>query len=331
MINILINNIRFVNPASLIRALHQIQTYSISIWGTDIAEYGCIAGSMLVDHYIKAPSVDNSDEYLLFMKKLCISNNIQFIIPGSDKDVQFYSKYRKEFDAIIILPEEKAANLFIDKYQASLAVNKMGINIPSVIYNLFEEKKIIFRKKRAVSSEGICIIDLEKEKFIPNLFNANFFLQRYVEGVEYTVDIFADKEGSPKLIIPRKRLQVRNGMSVCCQLHRHNRIIELCKEIYSQYYIPGLSNVQFIDDGKQIYFIELNMRFAGSGICGIVASFNYLQQYLGHFLYDQKLNSLEYYMDKVAWSSIVSRYYEECLYSSDKRLSASRSYVQKDK
>lgn len=331
MINILINNIRFVNPASLIRALRQIQAYPISIWGTDMAEEGYIAGSLLVNHYIKAPSVDDTNEYLVFMKKLCITNNIQFIIPGSDKDVQFYSKYRKEFDAIIILPEEKAANLFVDKYQASLAVNKMGIAIPPIIYNLFEEKRIIFRKKQAVSSEGIFIIDLDKEKFVPNLFNSDFFLQRYIEGDEYTVDIFADKKGCPKLIIPRKRLQIRNGMSICCQLHKHNRIIELSKQIYSQYYIPGLSNIQFIDDGKQIYFIELNLRFAGSGICGIVASFNYLQQYIEHFLYNQKLNSLEYYMDKVAWSSIVSRYYEECLYSSDKRLETSRSYVQKDK
>lgn len=331
MINILINNIRFVNPASLIRALYQIQAYTISIWGTDTSEKGYIAGSLFVNHYIMSPSVDNYDEYLLFMKKLCIDNDIHIIIPGSDKDVQFYSQYRKEFSAVIILPEKRAVDLFIDKYQASLAVNKIGLSVPPIVFNLFNEKKVIFRKKRSVSSEGIHIIDLEKEIYIPNLFNSDFFLQRYIKGDEYTVDIFADQDGYPKLIIPRKRLQIRNGMSVCCQMCKHNQIIELCKKIYSQYYIPGLSNIQFIDDGKQIYFIELNLRFAGSGICGIVASFNYLQQYLEHFLYSKKLNSLEYYLDKVAWSSIVSRYYEECIYSSDERLVISRSYVQKDK
>ena len=79
--------------------------------------------------------------------------------------------------------------------------------------------------------------------------------------------------------------------------------------------MPGLTNVQFIDDGKDVYFVELNMRFAGSGICGIAASFNYVELYLEHFLYQKPLDSFNNYMDKVAWKSIISRYYDESVYS----------------
>lgn len=316
MLNILINNIRFVNPTSLIRAL-RLQCHEISIWGTDTEEKGYIPGSTFVDHYLVAPDIDETNSYLFFMRDLCKNNNIQLIIPGSDKDVQFYSRYRNEFSAMIILPEKKAVKTFYNKYLASLEIKENGIMIPPIIDNLFNETKVIFRKKISSSSNGIFVIDLNKHTHIPNLFNKHYFLQRFIEGTEYTVDVFADKSGIPKVIIPRKRIKIRNGMSVCCQICHHEEIIDICQKIYSLYYIPGLSNIQFIDNGKNIYFIELNMRFAGSGICGISASFNYLEQYLDHFFYNKELQSWEYYCKKIAWSSIVSRYYEESIYWRD--------------
>lgn len=330
MINILINNIRFVNPTSLIRALRQIQHHKIVIWGTDTKEEGSIASSNFVDHYIKASDIEDSDAYLSFMKKLCDDKNIQIIIPGSDKDVQFYSKYKHEFNAIIVVPSSDTAQLFYDKYEATLAIANLGLSVPEIVENLFNEKELIFRKKISSSSTGISVINLTEETYIPNLFNEHYFLQRFIKGTEYTVDVFADKNGIPKLILPRKRLEIRNGMSVCCQLVYHEKIIELCQMIYKQFYIPGLSNIQFIESGNDIYFIELNMRFAGSGICGIIASFNYLEQYIDHFLYSKELHSLEYYSGKVAWSSIISRYYDECVYSASESV-GSKSYVQNDK
>lgn len=320
MVNILINNIRYVNPTSLIRALRQLPHFQVSIWGTDTEQMGYFPSSMFVDHYCVAPPVDNPKAYLIYMQKLCNDNNIEIIIPGSDKDVQFYSQHKEYFKSKIILPEKKAVNTFYDKYKASLAIKNIGIHIPQIVENLFGETKVIFRKKISSSSAGIYVLDLEHTEQIPNLFNESYFLQRFIDGTEYTVDILADKSGIPKLIIPRKRLQIRNGMSVCCQICYHEKIIELCKKIYSHYYIPGLSNIQFVDDGTHVYFLEINMRFAGSGICGIIASFNYLEQYLSHFLNNAELLTLEFYMNKVAWSSIVSRYYEESIYQEEKLL-----------
>ena len=317
MINLLINNIRFVNPTSLIRALRKITKYEIIIWGTDTEAEGISSSSVFVDHYIQVPSIECENEYIEFMTKFCIDNKIDIIIPGSDKDVQLYGKYRHLFKATIVLPEEKAIKLFVDKYESTVQLQKLGFLTPPIVNNIFVEKEVIFRKKISSSSNGIEIIDLSTAKQIPNLFNDNYFLQRFIKGDEYTVDIFADRKGKPVLIIPRKRLKIKNGMSVCSQLCCHEKIIDICKQLYNNFFIPGLSNVQFIDDGLNIYFIEMNMRFAGSAISGIAASFNYIEQYLEHFLYAAPLDSFEYSMDKVAWSSIVSRYYDETIYGSN--------------
>ena len=315
MINILINNIGFVNPTSLIRALKKIHKYNILIWGTDSETVGFTPSSVFVDHYLQTPKMEYEKKYTEIIKKIYIDNKIDFIIPGSDRDVQFYGKNREFFHPKVVLPEEKAIKLFVDKYTASIYLQKMGYSIPPLVENLFNERQIIFRKKISSSSSGIEVVDLKTAEHIPNLFNNDYFLQRYINGDEYTVDVFADQMGNPVLIIPRKRLKIKNGMSICCQLCYHEKIINICKKLYSEFYIPGLTNVQFIDDGTNIYFVEMNMRFAGSGICGIAASFNYVELYLEHFVYQKPLNTFEYYMDKVAWTSIVSRYFDESVYS----------------
>lgn len=312
--NILINNIHYSNPTAMIKLLHKIKAYDISVYGTDTNSIGYSAGSMLVDKYFRMPSIDNEDAYLVALNELCEKNNIDFIFPSTDKEIRFLSKYASKIFTRTVIQSEPVIKIFSDKYRATQKIHELGIKTPPIINCLFGEKKVIFRKKLSVSSEGIYAVDLSKEKYIENHFSNDYFVQHYIEGTEYTVDIFADINGVPKLIIPRKRLEIKNGMSFICQLKKHQELIDACQTICSKYHLPGLFNIQFIDDGNDIYFIELNMRFAGSGISGIVGSFNYFKQYIDHFIYNKPLKTMDYYMSKVAWDSIITRYFEECIY-----------------
>ena len=78
--------------------------------------------------------------------------------------------------------------------------------------------------------------------------------------------------------------------------------------------IPGLSNVQFILKNNEAWFIELNPRFAGTGIASSLASFNILIPYLQHFLEKKDMDDYDRYMSFVAWNSIITRYYEESIF-----------------
>lgn len=53
---------------------------------------------------------------------------------------------------------------------------------------------------------------------------------------------------------------------------------------------------------------------AGSGIFSIIASFNYMETYLEHFVLNKPLQDMDYYMKYVCWDSIVTRYLEELIY-----------------
>lgn len=89
-------------------------------------------------------------------------------------------------------------------------------------------------------------------------------------------------------------------------------MIELCQKIYNIYCIPGFSNIQFIVADKP-YFIELNPRAAATVIASALSSVNYMDLYISHFLFDDKLPSYDDIMKSVKWGSIISRYYEETI------------------
>ena len=135
-------------------------------------------------------------------------------------------------------------------------------------------------------------------------------------GKEYTVDVFSDIKGNPKMIIPRERIEIKQGISFKCRIEFNQRLINTCQKIYKKYHLPGITNVQFISTVDKDYFIELNPRIGGTTIASILSSFNYTEQLIKNVLFNVPLNSYNEYMNKVAWGSIISRYYEENILSS---------------
>lgn len=311
---ILVNNIKSTNSTLLVRQLKRIKSFPIEVFGTDVYPAGYIASSNFVEQYFQSPNIDNDEKYLQFINELSNKYRIDYLFVSTDKEVRFLDRHKDEVTIPFDNCHSDTIKLFQDKLSASRSIEKMGIKVPTICDSLFGKEKVIFRKRCSVSSSGIYIVDLSKATHIENHFHADWFAQKYEEGTTYVVDVFADKNGNPKLILPRKTLEVQMGSAFRSQIVEHNEIIHICKQIYSQYMIPGLSNVEFIENEDGIFFIEINLRIGGSASEGMIASFNYIEQYLDHFVNGTELESLEYYMNCVAWGSIISRYYDEVLY-----------------
>lgn len=309
---ILITQVYCYASIAIIKLLKRRTNLEIEVWATDKDALGYASGSLLVDKFIQSPEI-KAPNYSEFIASIYEQNSIDFLISVDEQELLIFYNNELHIKCNMVMPSSTVLNLFTHKKEASLAVRKLGIKIPPIITDLSREKKIIFRKNQSVGSKGIYIVNLETSQMIENHFNQNEFIQRYISGDEYTVDVFSDVKGTPKLIIPRKRLEIRNGISFKTQLIHSEQIISICKKILKNYPIPGLCNLQFIKKGDSVYFIELNPRFAGSGITGITASFNYIELYIRHFLLNEDLASYDYYMDKVIWDSVVTRYYEELI------------------
>ncbi len=311
--NILVTQVSRVGSINWIKSLQQITSCELVIYGLDIYPKGYSAGSLLVDNYIEVCHELNSSEYIETIKKICTSYNIELLLSVMDDELQLLIK-SNYFKGKLIAPSLECFSLFNDKYVASRTMQESGVLTPEIIENPFGKGKVIIRDRIAIGSRGVYIVDFKKEVYIENRFQSSRFMQEYIEGEEYTVDVLTDKDGSPLLIIPRKRIEIRQGISFKCQLIEDDDIIDICKRIYQQHYIPGISNVQFIKNQSGTYFIELNTRIGGTTIASIIGGFNFVELFLKHYIYNEPVKSLDNYQHLIAWGSIISRAYNEYIY-----------------
>ena len=98
-------------------------------------------------------------------------------------------------------------------------------------------------------------------------------IQPFVDGEEYTVDIFCDFDSRPVFITPRIRLAVRAGEVLKSQIVEDETIIEECKRLIEQFKPVGAITVQLIKDKKTNInqYIEINPRFGGGAPLSIMA------------------------------------------------------------
>lgn len=309
---ILITNIASVTAISITKILKNGKIADLHIWGTEAQKYGYNSGSMIVDHYIQVPEV-LSASYVQIIIEICQKNNIDVLIPILDEELILFSKSKIKDYVQILLPNIETITLFRNKFLASTELNNMYSGISPRIYSdiySVDCEKVIIRKKQSIGSQGI-IIKSKNMLSLSDFNNCDYFVQEYIEGTEYTVDILADRYGDVKLVVPRKRLQIKNGVSTKVEISQDIEIIDLCKFIYNKYCIPGLSNVQFIKKGNSIYFLELNMRFAGMGIASILASYDYISDYILYLMCNKDLGDFTNNMKKIKWGTLICRYYEE--------------------
>lgn len=236
---ILVNNIKSTNSTLLVRQLKRIRSFPVDVWGTDISVAGHIASSNFVDRYFQAPNINNEKEYLQFINELSDKHKIDYLFVSTDKEVRFLNRHKDEITIPFDNCPSDTINIFQDKLEANRSIEKMGIKVPTIYDSLFGKDKVIFRKRCSVSSQGIYIVDLSKASHIENHFHTDWFAQKYETGTTYVVDIFADKNGSPKLILPRKSLEKQMGSAFRSQIVKHDKLIQICKQIYSKYRIPG--------------------------------------------------------------------------------------------
>lgn len=317
-LRILITHVSYqASAGSFIKLLKKSRDYYFYIVGCDSIEKGYSSGSILVDRFYHVEECNKTD-YIKKIKKIIEYERIDLVISAEEEDLNLFRNYKIKQALYENIPEQQVFDLFKDKHIATETMSRMGISVPNTIidYNHFLEsnsKSFIRRKRVSCCSRGITIWERTEinENYI--FYSQEYITQEYIPGYMYDVDVFCDKNGTPHLIIPRKTLASKDGTTFKCVIEKQEELISICKQVYSMYRIPGISNIQFIVTDKP-YFVELNPRAAATMIATSLVSVNYLDMYINHFLYDQDIPSYDEIMRTVQWNSIISRYYQETIY-----------------
>lgn len=235
----------------------------------------CI-GRYFVDEFLDLPPLDSIDQKTLL--EICQDQGINAIIPTRDGELSFWSG-RHDFLShhgieVMISPPHSVA-LCRDKYLFYKFLQKhelRGIPTAIDIEELACTEYVV--KERFGSGARNLGLNLTAEDAINHakILESPIF-QPYIEGEEFTIDLFLDKAHKVKGCIIRRRDSVIEGESQVSTTLQASYLEKLIIETAETLKLLGHVNFQVIKQASthSFYIIECNPRFGGASTLSVAA------------------------------------------------------------
>lgn len=209
-------------------------------------------------------------DYPDFLLNLCRDNDVQVVIPTIDTELCLLAAQRDRFAShgvhlIISSPELVAACR--DKRRTAVLFENVGIDTPA-IYPPDDIRFPAFAKPYDGSrSIGAAPLMSPQDLTPAMLTDEKLMFMDMIGGdhVEYTVDVYYDREGDLRCLVPRQRLEVRSG-EVSKGLTRRGAVYDyLLPRLAKISGARGCLTVQLFVNHETDHFsgIEINPRFGG--------------------------------------------------------------------
>ncbi len=230
------------------------------------------------DFYFSKKSTET--EFIEFMLKYALNNDIDLIVPCSIFELKAYAKNLDKFESkgiTVFVESEELIDTFYDKYETSIRLNRIAECSPvSGILHDSEEDFInmrlpcIIKPRYGYGSNGISIIK-SKNDFMKWLNEKNtkyspYVWQEYLENQqeEYSCSVLYDANRTPFNICAARRISVKK-VTVDAEYDEQCQsiealVIDIAKNIRGRYCL----NYQFRIKGGKPYIFEINPRFAAS-------------------------------------------------------------------
>lgn len=193
------------------------------ILGADSSPYSSAARLCDEVYYVHLSSHAGYVENLL---EICGKQKVDILIPLIDPELQILAGQNARFAEVgttLLLSAEGTIDICRDKVKTYKALVAAGIDTPRV-FTYRESARAdlpLFMKPRGGSSAR----DIHKINTLDELVYyhrqvPNAIIQEYIDGQEFTLDVFADFEGRALCVVPRRRIEVRAGevsKSVTCR------------------------------------------------------------------------------------------------------------------
>lgn len=210
---------------------------------------------------------------------------VNLIIPWNDKDILKLNSIRatlKTRGVDVALPSPEVVELFNDKLQTAKWLEKEGLPFPETFFlkehEILELSPISFpiivKPRFGQGSLNVELIQNSNDfKSWIAKRKGDYLLQEYIEGTEYTVDVF---QSNHEIIFsaPRRRLKVRGGECLISKIEIDKRVTDLAEIISAKLKIDGIYNFQVICNDESLKIIEFNPRFGGGSDLTIQAGGN---------------------------------------------------------
>ena len=224
----------------------------------------------VADETVLVPGVETED-YCDQLLDYCRQHEIHALIPLIDPELRPLAQARERFAQAgtrVIISSPEVVRISMDKVRTADFLRQHGFLTPRILTEdeLASPAFPLFMKPKIGSSSlGAYKINTRQDLTYYRSINPDSIIQQFIEGVEYTVDVFADFEGQPRCAVPRRRHEVRGGEVSKGQTVRNRHMMqEHCRLVELLGGCQGMMTIQcFLTPADEIVFIEINARFGG--------------------------------------------------------------------
>ena len=249
---------------------------------------------------------------------ICRTQAIDSIIPLTNKAIDFLNTHREELgggNRQLCIQQSSTIEICHDKWNLSKFMEMEGFTSPRTF--LLEESNppdvfpLITKERKGEGGKNQSLIEDQRDlDYCMDKF-PNHIFQEFIPGREFSVDLFSDTKGIPKLIVPRERLSVRGGEVMTSRIDMNESIIDSVESLSKKLALTGPCNIQgILDDKGTFFFTDLNLRFGSGSVHTIAAGGNIpLMMY-------QEFTGQEISKPSIQNQSLMTRYPESIFHQS---------------
>jgi len=276
--NILVTAIGSMSAPCVLEKLHNIE--NVKIIGTDIYPTEWQTNLEFLKKFYKVPKY-NADNYINSILEICLSDNIKFIFPLTDAEIDVLNQNRSIF-------ENEGIVICISSFETIMRCrdkSKIGSNIQLLSQNELQNLgnyPIIAKPKNGRSSEGKFM--LENPLQLPIIKKMDdYIFQPYIAGQVITVDVIKDKYGNTEFMSRKELLRTSNGAGIVVEIFEDNCLKEIILQTADRLNILGCVNFEFLYCNEVYYLMDINPRFSAGIGFSCFAGYNFVMEHLSVF------------------------------------------------
>lgn len=224
-----------------------------------------------------------ADNYINEIIEICKKEKVDLIIPTIDTELLKLAENQdlifKETGAKLSLSSLEFIKICRDKFLTYQFFKENGFGVPKLITEVDIENNnykfpLFIKPLNGSSSINTFKINSQKELNFFKEYVSNPIIQEYVEGKEFTVDVFCDFNCQPITIVPRERIATRSGEISKGRIVKNFKLINEIKRMLKIFKARGQITIQCIENNNEIKYLEINPRFGGGAPMSIKAGAN---------------------------------------------------------
>ena len=274
------------------RRAAEVLKIKLEIHGADAARLS--PGIHLVDQAHILPPIA-SGRYIDALTRVVRRAEIDLLIPLLDLELQVLAEAVERFaewGCRVLVSSESVVRICRDKLATYQTLKAAGIDTPatwswSQALSRKRHRFPYFLKPRCGSAGmGNYVVRNAQELRAFGRSVPDAIVQEFVEGVEYTLDVYTGLDGRTRCVVPRRRLEVRGGEVSKALVVKDRSLMAIGRRVVDALGpCRGVITVQCIRTPRsRIRVIEINPRFGGGVPLAIHAGADFARWILAEHL-----------------------------------------------